>query len=125
MAEYLCEMNKKGGLESYLEVVYANGGGNTTSVYNSSVLDTGENKSTCYYQFGGGGTYSKTFSIQGSDTNASDDWHTVKQTTNTTNRITGITGNTNEYRYYRLHVNSASEGSASNGYRGMICCIKQ
>ena len=34
------------GSDASITVVYANGGGNTSSVYNSSVLDTGEEKNT-------------------------------------------------------------------------------
>lgn len=101
-------------------VVYANGGGNTSSAYNSSVLDVGEVGNTCYYQFGGGGLQSKTFSFQGSNNNST--WTTINSTSNNAQRITGITGNDNNYRYYRLHVN-AGTASAQNGYRGMMACV--
>lgn len=103
-----------------IAVVYANGGGNTSSAYNSSVLDVGEVGNTCYYQFGGGGANAKTFSVQGSLNNSS--WTTITSTSNSANRITGFTGNNSEYRYYRLHVN-AGTASATNGYRGMMACI--
>lgn len=101
-------------------VVYANGGGNTSSAYNSSVLDVGKVGNTCYFQFGGGGYSSKTFSIQGSNNNSN--WTTITSATNSADRITGITGNNNSYRYYRLHVN-AGTASAQNGYRGMMACV--
>lgn len=101
-------------------VVYANGGGNTSNAYNSSVLDVGEVGNTVYYQFGGGGVISKTFSIQGSLNNTN--WTTIESTSNNADRITGITGNDNSYRYYRLHVN-ANTASAQNGYRGMMVCV--
>lgn len=101
-------------------VVYANGGGNTSSAYNSSVLDVGTAGNTVYYQFGGGGAQSKTFSIQGSNNNSN--WTTINSTTNSADRIAGITGNDNNYRYYRLHVN-AGTASAQNGYRGMMACV--
>ena len=103
-----------------IAVVYANGGGNTSSAYNSSVLDVGEVGNTCYYQFGGGGANAKTFSVQGSLNNSS--WTTITSTSNSANRITGFTGNNSEYRYYRLHVN-AGTASNTNGYRGMLACI--
>lgn len=103
-----------------IAVVYANGGGNTSSAYNSSVLDVGEVGNTCYYQFGGGGANAKTFSVQGSLNNSS--WTTITSTSNSANRITGFTGNNSEYRYYRLHVN-AGTASATNGYRGMMACV--
>lgn len=104
-----------------MKVIYANGGGNTSSAYNSSVLDVGETGNACYYQFGGGGLQSKTFSIQGSQ-NGTSGWTTIESATNNANRITGITGNNNAYRYYRLHVN-AGTASAQNGYRGMMACV--
>ncbi len=102
-------------------VVYANGGGNTSSVYNSAVLDVGEVGNPCYYQFGGGGGNSKTFSIQGSQTGTSG-WKTIESTYNNANRMAGITGSDSEYRYYRLHINSGT-ASVTNGYRGMMACI--
>ncbi len=104
-----------------MKVIYANGGGNTSSAYSSEVLDVGEAGNPCYYQFGGGGSNSKTFSVQGSQ-DGSSGWTTIQSASNSANRITGISGNNSEYRYYRLHVN-AGTASASNGYRGMLACV--